>query len=336
MPECRRWGRDLRRRGLRPCMEALDELARRAARTPDRARASGEARRGGGRARGRGARARGARGGAAARGGARGALRSAWCCSPPGSGRSSRCCRDPAVDEVMVNGPRRRVRRARRAARARPAWRSLARPSCCTRSSASSRRSAGASTRPRRSATRGCADGSRVNVVIPPLSLVGPCLTVRRFRREGFSLRDLVANGTLPGGARRVPGAVRGGARVGARQRRHRLGQDDHAERALGRDPGRRAHRDDRGRRRAAPAPAPRGAARGAAGEPRGPRRGDDPAARAQRAAHAPRPHRGRRGARRRGARHAAGAEHGPRRLADDGARQLAARTRCGGSRRSR
>jgi len=42
------------------------------------------------------------------------------------------------------------------------------------------------------------ADGSRVNVVIPPLSLSGPCLTVRRFRREGFSLRELVANGTLP------------------------------------------------------------------------------------------------------------------------------------------
>ena len=41
------------------------------------------------------------------------------------------------------------------------------------------------------------ADGSRVNVVIPPLSLSGPCLTVRRFRREGFSLRDLVGGGTL-------------------------------------------------------------------------------------------------------------------------------------------
>jgi pilus assembly protein CpaF len=42
------------------------------------------------------------------------------------------------------------------------------------------------------------ADGSRVNVVIPPLSLSGPCLTVRRFRRDGFSLRELVANATLP------------------------------------------------------------------------------------------------------------------------------------------
>jgi pilus assembly protein CpaF len=41
------------------------------------------------------------------------------------------------------------------------------------------------------------ADGSRVNVVIPPLALSGPCLTIRRFRRQGFSLEDLVDNGTL-------------------------------------------------------------------------------------------------------------------------------------------
>src|SRR3954467_9330469 len=40
-------------------------------------------------------------------------------------------------------------------------------------------------------------DGSRVNVVIPPLALGGPCLTIRRFRRHGFSLEDLVAGGTL-------------------------------------------------------------------------------------------------------------------------------------------
>jgi pilus assembly protein CpaF len=40
-------------------------------------------------------------------------------------------------------------------------------------------------------------DGSRVNVVIPPLALSGPCMTIRRFRREGFSLRQLVAKGTL-------------------------------------------------------------------------------------------------------------------------------------------
>src|SRR4051794_27846635 len=41
-------------------------------------------------------------------------------------------------------------------------------------------------------------DGSRVNVVLPPLALDGPALTIRRFRRQGFSCEDLVVNGTLP------------------------------------------------------------------------------------------------------------------------------------------
>ena len=40
-------------------------------------------------------------------------------------------------------------------------------------------------------------DGSRVNVVLPPLALDGPVLTIRRFRRHGFSAEDLIANGTL-------------------------------------------------------------------------------------------------------------------------------------------
>ena len=40
-------------------------------------------------------------------------------------------------------------------------------------------------------------DGSRVNVVIPPLALDGPSLTIRRFRRRGHSPEELVAGGTL-------------------------------------------------------------------------------------------------------------------------------------------
>ena len=40
-------------------------------------------------------------------------------------------------------------------------------------------------------------DGSRVNVVIPPLALDGPTLTIRRFRRRGHSPEELVAGGTL-------------------------------------------------------------------------------------------------------------------------------------------
>src|SRR5215213_2163504 len=41
-------------------------------------------------------------------------------------------------------------------------------------------------------------DGSRVNVVLPPLALDGPVLTIRRFRPRGFAPADLVAHGTLP------------------------------------------------------------------------------------------------------------------------------------------
>jgi pilus assembly protein CpaF len=41
------------------------------------------------------------------------------------------------------------------------------------------------------------ADGSRVNCVIPPLSLNGPLLTIRRFRRRAFKAADLIENGTL-------------------------------------------------------------------------------------------------------------------------------------------
>jgi pilus assembly protein CpaF len=44
------------------------------------------------------------------------------------------------------------------------------------------------------------ADGSRVNVVIPPLSLSGPCLTIRRFRSDGLGLDDLVRLGTVSAG----------------------------------------------------------------------------------------------------------------------------------------
>src|SRR4029434_5822097 len=42
-------------------------------------------------------------------------------------------------------------------------------------------------------------DGSRVNVVIPPLALDGPWLTVLRLRHERSSLLALVEQGTLPG-----------------------------------------------------------------------------------------------------------------------------------------
>jgi pilus assembly protein CpaF len=43
-------------------------------------------------------------------------------------------------------------------------------------------------------------DGSRVNVVLPPLAVDGPALTIRRFRPRGFTPRELVAAGTWTAG----------------------------------------------------------------------------------------------------------------------------------------
>jgi len=41
------------------------------------------------------------------------------------------------------------------------------------------------------------ADGSRVNAIIPPLSLTGPTLTIRKFARKRFTDEDLLGFGTL-------------------------------------------------------------------------------------------------------------------------------------------
>ena len=40
-------------------------------------------------------------------------------------------------------------------------------------------------------------DGSRVNAIIPPLSLKGPTLTIRKFSRDPYTIHDLISFGTL-------------------------------------------------------------------------------------------------------------------------------------------
>jgi pilus assembly protein CpaF len=41
------------------------------------------------------------------------------------------------------------------------------------------------------------ADGSRINAIIPPLAVDGPCLSIRRFGRDPYTAEELVANRTL-------------------------------------------------------------------------------------------------------------------------------------------
>ncbi|KUK41266.1 MAG: Type II secretion system protein E [Clostridia bacterium 62_21] len=54
-------------------------------------------------------------------------------------------------------------------------------------------------------------DGSRVNVIIPPLSLKGPTITIRKFYRERLGINDLIKLGTLtPEIAQFLEACVRG------------------------------------------------------------------------------------------------------------------------------
>jgi pilus assembly protein CpaF len=40
-------------------------------------------------------------------------------------------------------------------------------------------------------------DGSRVNAIIPPLSLKGPCITIRKFKRDALKIEDLIRYKTI-------------------------------------------------------------------------------------------------------------------------------------------
>jgi pilus assembly protein CpaF len=41
------------------------------------------------------------------------------------------------------------------------------------------------------------ADGSRVNAIIPPLALLGPCVTIRKFSKNPYSVENLIAFNTM-------------------------------------------------------------------------------------------------------------------------------------------
>jgi pilus assembly protein CpaF len=54
-------------------------------------------------------------------------------------------------------------------------------------------------------------DGSRVNAIIPPLSLRGPTLTIRKFSRDPYTMDDLISFGSItPKAAQFLAAATRG------------------------------------------------------------------------------------------------------------------------------
>jgi len=103
---------------------------------------------------------------------------------------------DPAVDEILVTGPGRPVvvERAGRLERTDVAF-----PDEASLRHAIERILAPLGRRVDEAepmADARLSDGSRVNVVLPPLAVDGPQLTIRRFRRRALMPDDLVAAGT--------------------------------------------------------------------------------------------------------------------------------------------
>ena len=165
-------------------------------------------------------------------------------------------------------------------------------------------------------------DGSRVNAIIEPLSLIGPVITVRKFSTRPYTVDDLIRFGTAtPEMFEFVRACIEARLNVFVSGGTG-LRQDHDPQRAVGLHPQRRAHRHDRGRRRAAAPPGARGHARVAPAEPRGRGRDHDPQPAAQRDAHAARPDHRRRVPLGRGAGHAPGDDDRPRRLALDRPRE--------------
>ncbi len=158
-------------------------------------------------------------------------------------------------------------------------------------------------------------DGSRVNVIAPPLAIDGPVLTIRKFKKDRLNLAAVGHAGHDRALHQISARDYRAGALQYSDLRRHGLGQDDLAQLSHRLHRPRRTDHHLRGLRRAAAAAAACGAPRDASAEPGGRRRDQDARPRQELSSYATGAHYRRRGARPGSFRSSAGHEHGPRRL---------------------
>ena len=108
------------------------------------------------------------------------------------------------------------------------------------------------------------ADGSRVNAIIPPLAIDGPCLSIRRFGHDPLTARNMIENKTLTEPMLELLSAMVKGPAQYPGLGRNRRRQDHPAECAFRVHSEFRAHRDHRRRGRIAD----EAGTRGASGDP--------------------------------------------------------------------
>ena len=154
-------------------------------------------------------------------------------------------------------------------------------------------------------------DGSRVNAIIPPLALDGPCLTIRKFPSERLKPENLLAFETLTAPMLQLlQGCVQ--ARLNTLvSGRHSLRENDSPERALELYSIQRADHHHRGLRGAPASTKPHHPPGDPSSEPRRPGGDHTAGPGPEQPADAPRPHRDGRGPGRGGPGHAPGDEYG-------------------------
>lgn len=113
-----------------------------------------------------------------------------------GLGPLEKLLEDPTVDEIMVNGPRNiYIERRGKIERIPTSFESDAHVARIIDRIVSPLGRRVDESQPYVDAR--LLDGSRVNIIIPPLTLVGPVITIRKFAKKPFTIDDLVKRGTF-------------------------------------------------------------------------------------------------------------------------------------------
>ncbi len=113
-----------------------------------------------------------------------------------GLGPLERLLEDPTIDEIMVNGPRNiYIERYGKIERVAATFESEAHVTRIIDRIVSPLGRRVDEGQPYVDAR--LLDGSRVNIIIPPLALVGPTVTIRKFAKKPFTIDDLVKRGTF-------------------------------------------------------------------------------------------------------------------------------------------
>jgi pilus assembly protein CpaF len=113
-----------------------------------------------------------------------------------GLGPLEKLLEDPTIDEIMVNGPRNiYIERYGKIERVSATFESEAHVSRIIDRIVSPLGRRVDEGQPFVDAR--LLDGSRVNVIIPPLALAGPTITIRKFAKKPFTLDDLIQRGTF-------------------------------------------------------------------------------------------------------------------------------------------